>query len=145
MVANLILTLDRQFVSALFDINTYSIYSFAYSMLRIVILAISAIATVLYPTLKRMSVEQMKKSYNYSLAIVGMISFGSLMLYYPLCVIVKSFLIEYIDSLVIFRILFPSITINAIISMIMISHYKALGRKRNILYFCCDINNLSNI
>lgn len=60
MVANLILTLDRQFVSALFDINTYSIYSFAYSMLRIVILAISAIATVLYPTLKRMSVEQMK-------------------------------------------------------------------------------------
>ena len=59
MVANLILTLDRQFVSALFDINTYSIYSFAYSMLRIVILAISAIATVLYPTLKRMSVEQM--------------------------------------------------------------------------------------
>lgn len=145
MVANLILTLDRQFVSALFDINTYSIYSFAYSMLRIVILAISAIATVLYPTLKRMSVEQMKKSYNYSLAIVGMISFGSLMLYYPLCVIVKSFLIEYIDSLVIFRILFPSITINAIISMIMISHYKALGKEKEYFYISVVILIISAI
>lgn len=137
MVANLILTLDRQFVSMLFDINTYSIYSFAYSMLRIVILAISAIATVLYPTLKRMSVEQMKKSYNYSLAIVGMISLGCLIMYYPLCLVVKSFLVEYSGSLPIFRILFPSITINSIISMIMISHYKALGKEK--LYFYISI------
>lgn len=145
MVASLILTLDRQFVSMLFDINTYSIYSFAYSMLRIVILAISAIATVLYPTLKRMSVEQMKKSYNYSLAIVGMISLGCLIMYYPLCIIVQSFLTEYIGSLPIFRILFPSITINAIISMVMISHYKALGKEKQYFYISVIILIISAI
>jgi len=133
MIANLILTLDRQFVSLLFDVDTYSIYSFAYSMLRIVILAVSAISSVLYPTLKRMTSEEMKASYGYSVAIVGMIAFACQLTYYPLCIIVKWFLPNYSASLPIFRVLFPSITINSIISMIMVNHYKALQKQK--IYF----------
>ena len=54
-------------------------------------------------------------------------------------------MIEYIDSLVIFRILFPSITINAIISMIMISHYKALGKEKEYFYISVVILIISAI
>ena len=133
MVASLILTLDRQFVSVLFDVKTYSVYSFAYSMLRIVLLAVSAVASVIYPSLKRMSADKMKKTYGFSIAIVGLISFGCLLGYYPLCIIVEYFLPDYLGSLEIFRILFPSITVSSIISMVMINHFKAL-QKQNIYF-----------
>lgn len=137
MVANLILTLDRQFISFLYDIDIYSIYSFAYSMLRIVILAISPIASVLYPTLKQMPEKKMKESYGFSVAAVGMVSFGCLLVYYPLCIFVGWFLPNYANSLPIFRVLFPSITISSIISMIMINHFKALQKQNK--YFVYSI------
>lgn len=137
MIASLIFTLDRQFVSLLCDIDTYSNYSFAYSMLKIVTLAITAISSVIYPTLKRMGVNEMKKSYGFSISIVGMIAFVCLLGYYPLCLIVEHFLPNYMTSLPIFRMLFPSITINSIISMIVLNHYKAL-QKQN-LYFVISV------
>lgn len=139
MIASLILTLDRQFVSMLFDIDTYSLYSFAYSMLRIVVIAVSAVASVLYPSLKRMSKEKMIKSYDYSLSIIEIISFACLLAYYPLCEIVRIFLPNYVDSLDVFRILFPSISINSIISMIMVNHYKVLGYQKKYFLITIEI------
>lgn len=148
MAANLILTIDRQFVSLLFDVDTYSVYSFAYSMLRIVILAVSAVSAVIYPSLKRMSLEQMKNSYGYSLALVGMVSFGSLLLYYPLCIFVQWFLPNYSASLPVFRVLFPSITIHSIISIVIINHYKALQKQKiyfNVSLFVLFFSLVSNL
>lgn len=135
MISNLILNLDRQFVSMLYNINTYSIYSFAYSMLKIVILAVSAIASVLYPTLKRMGREQMGKSYTTSVDIVSIISIGALLGYYPLAMIVEWWLPAYVSSLPIFMVLFPSISISSIISIIMINHYKALKKQEVYFWF----------
>ena len=138
MIANLILTIDRQFVSILFDINIYSIYSFAYSMLKIIVIAISAISTVLYPSLKRMNKAEMKNSYTKTLIVIMIIAFNSQLAYYPLCIVVNYFLPNYIESLNIFRVLFPSITINIIISMIIINHYKAL-QKQNLYFVITSI------
>lgn len=140
MISNLILNLDRQFVSLLYSVNVYSVYSFAYSMLKVVIMAVSAIASVLYPTLKRMGVEQMGKSYSLSINIVSILSLGTLLGYYPLAIIVKWWLPAYVDSLPIFMVLFPSIAINSIISIIMINHYKALEKQR--VYFMFSVFTL---
>ncbi|WMB30118.1 oligosaccharide flippase family protein [Streptococcus didelphis] len=52
ITSTLILTLDRQFVNIFFDNTTYAKYSFAFSMVSLVTVATSAIATVIYPTLK---------------------------------------------------------------------------------------------
>lgn len=147
-IANLILTLDRQFVSILFEIDIYAIYSFAYSMLKVIVLAISAIATVMYPILKRMSQEQMREMYISSLSFVEMIAFACLIAYYPLCLIVTYFLPAYQESLSIFRILFPSISINAVISLVMISHYKALNQQKvyfKITFFVLVLSFVTNI
>lgn len=129
MMASLILALDRQFVSVLYDIDTYSLYSFAYSMLKIIVLAVSAVSNIIYPTLKRMGQEEMQQSYKYSLCVVGMLSIACQLAYYPLCLIVEFFLPDYLGSLPIFRILFPGITINLIISLLMVNHYKALKKQ----------------
>ena len=144
-ISSLILNLDRQFVSALFSVEDYSLYAFAYSMLKVVILAISAISTVLYPTLKRMREEEIKKSYLSSITLVCMISFGCLLLYYPLALFVQLYLPAYSGSLLIFRLLFPGISINCIISMVMINHYKVCQMQKNYFYISLFVLILSAI
>lgn len=136
-ISSLILNLDRQFVSSLFPVEEYSLYAFAYSMLKIVVLSISAISTVLYPSLKRMKEEEVKRSYSSSIALVGIISFCCLLLYYPLGIIVELYLPAYRGSLLIFRLLFPGISMNCVISMVMINHYKVLQKQK--VYFIISL------
>ena len=59
MCATMVLTLDRQFVNILFDVSTYAIYSFAYNMLSLVTVATSAVSTVLYPSMKRSTEDEL--------------------------------------------------------------------------------------
>ena len=127
LCTSLILTLDRQFVSLLFDIKTYAVYAFAYSMLNLVSVAIAAISTVLYPTLKRSSDDVLGDSYSNLVAIIQVIVFLCLEVYFPLCFIVNHYLPQYIGSLEMFRIIFPGLAISSSISIVMHNYYKTLG------------------
>ena len=127
LCTSLILTIDRQFVSILFDINTYAIYAFAYSMLSLVTTAVSAISTVLYPTLKRADEDSFIKAYEKLVAGIQILIFGCLLLYFPLVFIVKSFLPQYLDSLVIFRIIFPGLVMSSVITIVIHNYYKTIG------------------
>lgn len=131
--SSLILSLDRQFVSILFDTTIYAKYAFAYNMLSLVTVATSAVSTVLYPTLKRTTPETMKKNYGVLVGIITMIVFGAIAVYYPLCCFVEWFLPKYIDSLPVFRIVFPGLALSSPITVIMHNYYKAEGK--NTLYF----------
>ena len=133
LCSTLILSLDRQFVSVLFDKETYAVYAFAYNMLALVTVAMSAISTVLYPTLKRTTEETMKKNFSNLVSIISMMVFATIVLYFPLCNVVKWFLPKYIDSLPIFRIVFPGLAISSSITVVMHNYYKTLGK--NQIYF----------
>lgn len=132
MVANLcstlILTLDRQFVNLLFDTKTYAIYAFAYSMLALVTVAISAISTVLYPILKRSDEVTLIDIYGKLISAILIIVFAGIMSYFPLCIFIKWFLPKYIDSLIIFRVIFPGMAISSAITIIMNNYYKTFGK-----------------
>ena len=127
LCVSLILTIDRQFVSILFDISVYAVYAFAYNMLSLVTTAISAISTVLYPVLKRADEKSFINNYERLVEGIQVLVFGSLVLYYPLCAIVKTFLPQYVDSLPIFRIIFPGIAISSTVTIVMHNYYKTLG------------------
>lgn len=133
LCSTLILTLDRQFVNVLFDTSTYAVYAFAYSMLALVTVATSAIATVLYPTLKRTTEETMKENFSLLVSTMLIIIFGMETLYYPLRMFIFWFLPKYTESLIIFRIIFPGIAISSTITVVMHNYYKALGQ--NLVYF----------
>lgn len=133
LCATLILTLDRQFVNILFDTSTYAVYAFAYNMLSLVTVATSAIATVLYPTLKRSTKESMVENYPRLIALMLLLVFAANAVYFPLCEFVKWFLPKYNDSLVIFRIIFPGLAISSAITVVMHNYYKVLGK--NLRYF----------
>ena len=133
LCSTLILSLDRQFVSILFETEVYAKYAFAYNMLSLVTVAMSAISTVLYPTLKRTTPETMKKNYGSLTGIISIFVFAAVAAYYPLCIFVEWFLPKYIESLPIFRIVFPGLALSSSITVVMHNYYKALGK--NIIYF----------
>lgn len=133
LCATLILTLDRQFVNILFDTETYAVYAFAYNMLSLVTVATSAIAVVLYPTLKRATKESMVEKYPQLIGAILLVVYGANTLFFPLSWFVKWFLPQYESSLNIFRIIFPGLSISSAITVVMHNYYKVLGE--NLQYF----------
>lgn len=133
LCSTLILSLDRQFVRVLFETEVYAKYSFAYNMLALVTVAMSAISTVLYPTLKRTTKETLKETYGSLVAIISLLVFAAIAVYFPLCIFVEWFLPKYTESLPIFRIVFPGLALSSSITVIMHNYYKTLGI--NIIYF----------
>lgn len=138
LISSLILNLDRQFVSVLFNIDTYASYAFAYNMLSLITTVISAISTVLYPTIKVYDKKRLEKNYCRLSAIILMIVALSLAAYFPLKFIIDNFLSNYLDSLPYFRIILPGLLISSPISMIMFNYYKSL-EKQNVYFLISAI------
>ena len=140
LMVTFILSIDRQFVSFLFSTDDYSIYSFAYSMLKLVTTFVAAIASVLYPSLKRLSYDKLKANYGTYVVVISILSFIFVLSYFPLYFIVTKFLPDYSNSLIYFRVLFPGIAVSSIISIIFINYYKALKMQK--MYLCISIGVL---
>lgn len=144
---NLILNIDRQFVNILFDTDTYAVYAFAYNMLSLITTATSAIATVLYPSLKNANSENLKNNYSKLVAIILGVVFACLLVYFPLYWFVNWFLPQYSNSLPIFRIILPGLACSSAITIVMHNYYKVIGKNLNffikslfILALSCGAN-----
>lgn len=133
LCSTIILTLDRQFVNIFFDTSIYAKYAFAYNMLALVTVATSAMSTVIYPALKRTSKQLMRKNYTLLISVISIIVFGTLLVYFPLCLFVEWFLPKYEESLNVFRIVFPGLALSSPITVIMHNFYKVEGK--SFLYF----------
>ncbi len=143
MVSNLILALDRQFVSVLFSKEEYAIYAFAYNMVTLITTAISAISTVLFPTIKTYSQERLKNDYRRLIAIIAIFVSFCLISYFPLEFIVNHWLDKYNSSLDYFKVLLPSLIFSSCVSMIMFNYYKALNKSFMYFIISCIILALS--
>ena len=142
-VANLVLSLDQQFVSLLLDSATYGIYAFAYSILNMATTVMGAASMVLLPNLKRRGVETIAQDMPTGIAAISMMVFAGHLFYYPLNVFVKYVLPEYLPSLVYFRIIFPGLALSSSISAIMFNYYKVLNKQRKYCLVCVFVLMLS--
>ena len=142
-VANLVLSLDQQFVSLLFDSKTYGIYAFAYSILNMATTVMGAASMVLLPNLKRRGVDTIKQDMPTGIAVVSIMVFAGHLFYYPLNIFVKYVLPEYLPSLVYFRIIFPGLALSSSISAIMFNYYKVLNKQRRYCLICVFVLVLS--
>ena len=133
LVCSLLLTIDRQFVNILFDKEEYGIYAFAYNMLALITTATSAISVVIYPIMLKSDENGIKDDYPYLSSIVSTFVFGCLVAYFPLYLIVVNFLSKYSDSMPIFRIIFPALVVQSVISIVMQNNFKKLNK--NMIYF----------
>ena len=84
LCSTLLLTLDRQFVNVLFENEIYAIYAFAYNLLSLVTVAVSAISTVLFPSLKRAEKSKIMNEYKDYVSLIALLIFLCISIYFPL-------------------------------------------------------------
>lgn len=127
LITVLLLNIDRQFVSIWYPTEDYSMYAFAYNLLNLVTTAISAIATVLYPSLKNKTKDELKNKYHSMTAIIMTIVTVGLMGYFPLVFIVEWILPNYTNSLIIYKIVYPGLIFSSAVSIVLANYYKSLN------------------
>ena len=140
LVAQLVFIVDQQFVNIAFDVDTYSVYAFAYSMIGLITIATNAVSVVLYPTLKTISEDSITRNYSRINAWLLMFVALCLISYYPLVIIVTNYLQKYIGSLPTFLIILPGVMISSSISVIKYNCYKTFGKINN--YFIKSVTIL---
>ena len=130
LCSTLLLTLDRQFVNVLFENEIYAIYAFAYNLLSLVTVAVSAISTVLFPSLKRAEKSKIMNEYKDYVSLIALLIFLCISIYFPLSIFIRWYLPNYILSLGIFKTIFPGLVISSAISIIIQNYYKVLNISR---------------
>lgn len=130
----LVLTVNKQIVEIFFSVDDFGIYSFAYSMLAIITVVVSAVSVVLYPTFKKIDFEKLIIQYDkLNRFIILTVTIG-LIGYFPLLWIVPKFLPEYIDSLIIFRVAIPGLLFSSSISAIKHNYFKVANKNNHYFY-----------
>lgn len=133
-VAQLILLMDRQFVSILYDIEVYAKYAFAYNILSCVTALITAISTVLFPMLKKIKKEDALEKFESTLILVMCLVGASMIGVYPVEWLVKWILPTYAEAIDYVRIIFPALIFTSGITIVGGTYYKVLDRIKNYLY-----------
>lgn len=136
-VTNLILSLDRQFVSILYSTRRYAIYSFAYTLISLVTALVNAVSLVLFPSLRRNTIRNALKNYSNSISTMLLLVFFSIIVYFPLCIFIEWYLPNYSASLVYLRVLFPGLAINSCMNAIIFNYYKLLNANKR--YFLTSV------
>lgn len=138
-VAHLVFFLDSQMVEILFDVETYSLYAFAYSITNMITAIISAIATVMFPSLKRLKMQDAVSKFPMLMATVSVIVFCMLTMYFPLTWFIKWFLPDYTQSLRYLQIIMPGLALSSCINLIIFTYYKVLNQLKQYLYIALVI------
>lgn len=137
LATTLVLTVDKQIVEIFFSVEEFGVYSFAYSMLAIITVVVTAIGVVLYPTLKKTNIKNIAENYSNLNTIVILVVLIGLLSYYPLVWLIPKFLPDYTNSLNVFRIALPGIVLTSSISAIKHNFYKITDK--NFHFFLISI------
>jgi O-antigen/teichoic acid export membrane protein len=140
----LVLNVDKQIVEIFFEVDKFGVYSFAYSLLSMITVVVSAVGIVLYPTLKKTNQQNIARNYSkLNMIIISVVLLG-LFGYFPLLWIIPKFLPDYIDSIVIFRIALPGLILTSSISAIKHNFFK-ITNKNNYFFLMSSLVILLNI
>lgn len=131
--ASLVLIVDRQFVSAFYNVETYAQYAFAYNVVTQLTALIGAASAVLFPTLKTMKRESAIRYFPSVMAITTVIAAGVLIGFFPIQVVVTCWLTNYAVAVEYLRIVMPTILLSGGITVGMFTFYKFTGS--NPIYF----------
>lgn len=140
MAGSIFMSLDRQFVSVLFEKEQYAIYAFAYNLLTLITTVTSAVSLVLFPSLKKISNINCSDMLNKYLPLFNSVIAGCLLVYFPLCMFIPAFLPKYTGALEIFRIILPGLILSSSVSVILINFYKL--ENKIVVYFWLTVGSI---
>lgn len=137
MIANLMSMLligaGKFIVQFLGDISTFAVFSFGISITGLVLTAITAISLVLYPAIKRMSESRYGELFRKLNSFTRIISISSLLVYYPVCILVEKFYPNYLGVLSYLSFLFLTVFYQCKITLVNNTFYKVLRLEKQLL------------
>lgn len=120
-------------ISHEWDIITFGKISLSFSICSFFILFVNSASIVLFPIIKNISIETIKKTYgifNFSLTFFLLLC---LFLYYPLKEILYLWLPKFEDSLIYMSILFPICLFESKMALLISTYLKALRKEKELL------------
>lgn len=129
----LISNLGRFIIDWLGDLASYAYYSFGNSVTNLVLTFVTAVSSVLYPKLKRVSDSELDSYYRrIDKAMFPIIAVG-LLLYFPAFCFIGTFYSKYAPMLVYLNVMFVSAVFQAKMSILVNTFYKTLRMERRML------------
>lgn len=129
----LITGMTRFAIQQEWDVTTYGKVSLTLSITNLVLSFISAMAIVLYPTLKRVSTKRAVSLYCSIRDILMTVLLGTLIFCYPLQLIMCRILPQYSDSLAYMPILFPVCIFSAKVTMLIQTYMQVFRMEGEVL------------
>ncbi|WP_210469966.1 lipopolysaccharide biosynthesis protein [Sporosarcina sp. 6E9] len=128
----LILGVGRILVERFSTIEQYSIYSFGISVANIILVFISSLSLVLYPTLKRLPNENLGKYFDQVNIILRILIFSSFFLYFFVDIFIVKLLPNYVQIFTYLPYLFLIISFQSKIQLLNNTFYKALREEKSM-------------
>ena len=136
LTGTLINSIDRQFVSIYFPIESstsFSEYSFAYSMLAFITAATAAVTTVIYPYMKGKDSKRVIDFYPTFQMVIVVFASISFLSFFVFSWLIPFFLPKYINSLSIFRVMLPNLAIDVCVTVVMHNYFKYFEMEKKFL------------
>lgn len=133
IMSMLVTGLGRVFVEYGGELENYAYYSFGMTVMNIVMVGVTAIATVMYPTLGRVKEELLPKVFNKMFDFFSHFNILILMLYFPAYILVGLLFKKYTPMLSYFSIMFVTMTWQSKVSITTNCYFRVLRMERKML------------
>ncbi|MGR5519472.1 lipopolysaccharide biosynthesis protein [Vibrio sp. PNB22_4_2] len=133
MASMFILVVGRIYVENNFNIEDFSLYSFGISITNIVLMAIGAIAVVLYPAIKRVDSSRYGELYRNIDSLFCYLSMAALVLYFPCYYFIEFNMREYSGVLEYLNLLFLICVLQCKMQLLINTYYKVLREENTML------------
>lgn len=132
IMSMLVTGLGRVFVEYGGELKEYAYYSFGMTVLNIILVGVTAVATVMYPTLGRVDAKLLPTIFNKTYDFFTYFTVVVLFLYYPAYILVGIVFPKYASILGYFFILFLTMTWQAKVTITTNSYFRVLRMERRM-------------
>ncbi|SDC04317.1 Polysaccharide biosynthesis protein [Paenibacillus sp. UNCCL117] len=129
----LVLGFGRFIVERFESVEAYGSYSVALSTINLLVIFISAIGLVIYPTLNRLDKTMYSKYFVDLNKLINIMAFGVLILYFPLYIFISRMMKEYVLIFDYLPIVFAIVFIQFKMQILINPYYKLLRKEKAML------------
>lgn len=133
IASGLIVGIVRIFIESRWDIETFGKVSLSLNFCNLILIFIQSLSIVMYSPLRKLDLPKLKELYQSIDKILSMLLFLLMLAYFPLTVIIKNWLPQYIDSIYFMSLLFPICIFESKYSLLTITYLKVLRKEKVLL------------
>lgn len=134
IASSLIVGTVRWGIERQWDIQTFSKVSLTLSISSLFILLLNAVGIVMYPLLRRTSLERLPSMYIQLRNFIMVPILGMLIFFYPLKILLSAWLPQYSDGFIYIAMLLPVCVYESKMSMLVLTYLKTLRKEKMILH-----------